>query len=281
MILRAVLIFSVAVLITPLAAVATDALVLDVPPDMTVEAEGPTGAKVTYSVSARAGDGRAVPVTCDRASGSSFPLGETTVQCSATDPADNQTIVKQFRVTVLDRTPPFVSVPSRKIFRTGDRSGATAHFVATAIDLVDGRVAAKCSPPPGTHLPLGTTRITCTASDRRGNTGSRAFRATVVFRLYAPAPGDWISSPPRLAWFTTTGASYYNVQIFRRGEKVLSAWPTHPSLRMSRSWTYRGRTFRFTSGLYTWSVWPGFGNPEQARYGRLLGVSSFLVTSKD
>jgi hypothetical protein len=262
-----------------LAAVATGAVVLEVPQDMTVEAEGPTGAKVTYSVSARAGDGRALPVACNPASGSRFALGETTVQCSATDSITNETVTKEFRVTVLDRTPPFVSVPSKKTFRTSDRSGAIAHFVPRADDLVDGRVAVNCSPRPGTRLPLGTTRVTCTASDERGNTASRGFNARVVFRLYAPSPGDWLSMPPRLAWFPVIGASYYNVQVFRLGQKVLSTWPTRPNLQMRRRWDYRGHAFWFTSGLYTWSVWPGFGNPEQVRYGRLLGVSSFLVST--
>ena len=278
-ILRPFLVIVVVVLLTPVAAVATDAIVLEVPQDLTVEATGPTGAKVTYSVAARAGDGRVLPVTCDRASGSAFPLGETTVQCSATDSLQNETVVKQFRVTVLDRTPPFVSVPFKKTVRTSDRSGATVHFVATAVDLVDGRVPAKCSPSPGTYLRVGTTRVTCTATDKRGNTGSRAFNVKVVFRLYAPPPGDWVSAPPRLAWFRVSRATYYNVQVFRLGEKVLSAWPTSPSLRMRPSWTYRGRTFRLTSGTYTWFVFPGFGDPEQARYGRLVGSSSFLVVS--
>jgi hypothetical protein len=279
MALRALLILSVAALLAPLASVATGAVVLEVPQDMTVEATGPMGAKVTYSVSARAGDGRVLPVTCDRASGGTFPLGETTVQCSATDPATNETVTKEFRVAVLDRTPPFVSVPSKKTFRTSDRSGAIAHFVPRADDLVDGRVAVTCSPPPGTRLPLGTTHITCTASDQRGNTGSRGFDARVVFRLYAPTPGGWISAPPRLAWFPVSGASYYNVQVFRLGQKVLSAWPTRPNLGMHSRWDFRGHTFWFTSGLYTWSVWPGFGNPAQARYGPLIGVSSFLATT--
>lgn len=278
-ILRPFLVIVALVLLTPLAAVATDAVVLEVPQDLTVEATGPTGAKVTYSVTARAGDGRVLPVTCDHASGGTFPLGETTVQCSATDPLQNETVVKQFRVIVLDRTAPFVSVPFRKTVRTSDRSGATAHFVATAVDLVDGRVPAKCSPPPGTRLPLGTTRVTCTATDERGNIGSRAFKVKVVLRLYAPAPGDWVSKPPRLAWFRVPGASYYNVQVFRLGEKVLTAWPRRPSLRMRWRWTHRGRTFRFTTGSYSWFVFPGFGDPAQVQYGRLLGSSSFVVSS--
>ena len=61
MALRALLILSVAALLAPLASVATGAVVLEVPQDMTVEATGPIGAKVTYSVSARAGDGRVLP----------------------------------------------------------------------------------------------------------------------------------------------------------------------------------------------------------------------------
>jgi hypothetical protein len=278
-ILRALLVLFVAMLLVPLAAVATDALVLEVPQDITTEATGSTGATVTYSASAHAADGRVLPVTCDRASGSTFPLGETTVQCSATDPVGNETVVKQFRVTVVDQTAPAISLPSRKIVRTRTPSGTTAHFVATAVDLVDGRVAAKCSPRPGTPLPLGTTRVTCTASDQRGNHASRGFDFTVVFNLYSPSPGGWISSPPRLAWHAVPGASYYNVQVFRLGEKVLSAWPTRPRLHMRQRWTYRGRAFRFEWGRYTWLVWPGYGDPKQVRYGRRLGTSSFLVVS--
>jgi hypothetical protein len=280
-ILRAILVFAAVVLLIPLAAVATDALVLEVPQDMTVEAKSSIGARVAYTVSARTADGRLLPVTCDRPSGRSFPLGETTVKCSATDPLQNETVTKQFRVTVVDRTPPSVSVPISRIVRTPNRSGVKAHFVATAADLVDGPVAAKCSPRQGARLPLGTTRVICTASDRQGNTGSRTFKFTVVFVLYSPTPGGRISRPPLLAWFPVPGASYYNVQVFHRGEKILSAWPSIPNLRMRRSWEYGGRTLRFTSGFYTWAVFPGFGNPEQARYGRLLGTSSFLVVSGD
>jgi hypothetical protein len=282
-ILRAILVFFVAVLLTPLAAVATGALVLEVPQDMTVEAKGSIGTRVTYTVSAHTADGRLLPVTCDRGSGSSFPLGETTVECSATDLLQNETVVKQFRVTVVDRTPPSVSVPISRTVRTRNHSGAKAHFVATAVDLVDGSVAAKCSPSQGARLPLGTTSVICTASDQRGNTGSRAFKFTVLYVLYSPTSGDWnwISRPPLLAWFPVPGASYYNVQVFRRGEKILSAWPSLPNLRMRRSWEWGGRTFQFTSGYYSWAVFPGFGKPEQARYGRLLGTSSFLVVSRD
>src|SRR5262249_28599561 len=36
-----------------------------------------------------------------------------------------------------------------------------------------------CSPPSGSNLPLGTTAITCTATDTSGNTATCGFKVTV------------------------------------------------------------------------------------------------------
>ncbi|WP_431046311.1 VWA domain-containing protein [Streptomyces sp. P1-3] len=58
--------------------------------DRTVEATGKDGAKIDFTAAAvDAVDGR-LPATCDHASGSLFPLGATTVTCSATDSAGNK-----------------------------------------------------------------------------------------------------------------------------------------------------------------------------------------------
>ena len=49
-------------------------------------AKGATGARVTFEVTATAGgDGGDIPVSCRPRSGSRFPLGETMVQCEASD----------------------------------------------------------------------------------------------------------------------------------------------------------------------------------------------------
>ncbi len=75
------------------------------PPDQVVEATGPSGAIVTFTVPTATDniDG-SVPVACVPGSGSTFPVGTTTVDCTATDSAANVGRV-QFRVTVTDSNP--------------------------------------------------------------------------------------------------------------------------------------------------------------------------------
>ena len=65
------------------------------PPDLTVpgslsaDATGPGGAVVDYSASATDAVDGSVPVTCSPESGSTFAIGDTTVECTATDAAGN------------------------------------------------------------------------------------------------------------------------------------------------------------------------------------------------
>jgi hypothetical protein len=115
------------------------------------------------------------------------------------------------------------------------------------------------------------------AIDRAGNRAVRTIDAVPAAPLYLPTAGTVVHGPPLLAWARVAGASYYNVQIFRRGRKILSAWPTRPRLRLSRAWTFEGRTYRLTHGTYQWRVWPGVGTPSDHRYRPLLGHSTFVV----
>jgi hypothetical protein len=65
--------------------------IISVPnPGPIVDATIATGAIVTYAASAKDAVGNPIPVTCTPASGTTFPLGLTTVQCSAQDGAGNQ-----------------------------------------------------------------------------------------------------------------------------------------------------------------------------------------------
>jgi hypothetical protein len=95
--------------------------------------------------------------------------------------------------------------------------------------------------------------------------------------LAAPAEGARLVRPPRLAWRAVPDADYYNVQLFRSGRKILSAWPSGPALRLQRTWTYRGKRYALTAGRYRWYVWPGFGPRSANRYGRLVGTREFVV----
>ena len=72
---------------------------LNLPADMVVSQNAPTGAVVNFSATATDQVDGSVAVTCVPASGSTFPLGTTTVNCSATDVAGNTT-AGWFDVTV-------------------------------------------------------------------------------------------------------------------------------------------------------------------------------------
>jgi hypothetical protein len=96
--------------------------------------------------------------------------------------------------------------------------------------------------------------------------------------LTRPAIGARVTAPPRLAWRAVPRATYYNVQLYRNGQKILTVWPETTSFQLQRSWRYDGRTHRLTPGTYRWYVWPGFGARSQTRYGKLLGSRTFVVT---
>jgi len=77
----------------------TTAPVLTLPSNMTVKATSFAGAAVTFAPTATDDVDGSVAVTCVPASGSTFALGTTTVNCSATDAAGN-TATGSFTVTV-------------------------------------------------------------------------------------------------------------------------------------------------------------------------------------
>jgi len=119
-----------------------------------------------------------VTPTCDHNSGDTYPLGTTTVNCSATD-AHSNTGSASFTVKVQDTTPPDVTVPSDITLEATSGAGAVATFSASASDLVDGSVAVNCTPASGGTFAITTTQVTCSATDNAGNTGSASFNVTV------------------------------------------------------------------------------------------------------
>lgn len=152
---------------------------LILPGNITTEA---TGSNTSVSFTATATDPEDDPdpiPTCDPASGSAFPIGTTTVGCSVTD-GGGVLVSGSFTVTVEDTTPPVVTAPGNMTVAATGASGAIVAFAAaTASDLVDGALAASCSPPSGSLFPLAPTTVTCSATDAAGNTGSAAFAVTV------------------------------------------------------------------------------------------------------
>ncbi|MEA2296854.1 MAG: hypothetical protein QOE86_4493 [Solirubrobacteraceae bacterium] len=117
---------------------------------------------------------------------------------------------------------------------------------------------------------------TVQAVDAAGNATAAAVDVTPT-RLLGPPPQARVAAPPLLRWHAIAGASYYNVQLFRGGHKVLSAWPRRARYHLHRAWSFGGRHHRLAPGRYRWYVWAGYGPRSRNRYGRLLGQRAFVV----
>jgi hypothetical protein len=157
----------------------TTAPTLTLPTPITVEAASATGATVTFTATASDSVDSAPTVSCDKGSGATFALGVTTVHCTATDDATNQSS-GSFTVTVQDTTAPTLSTVTSKVVEATKPTGADVIYAApTANDLVDGVVLVACDPSSGATFPLGQTTVSCTATDNAGNTGSTGFAVTV------------------------------------------------------------------------------------------------------
>jgi hypothetical protein len=368
----------------------------NVPADRTVEANGPGGSVVTYTkpTATDAQDGPIASVSCAPISGSTFPLGTTTVTCSASDSHGN-TGHASFTITVHDTTPPTLIVPiARSVYATTptgipDYVSGIVSFLsqASAHDIVDphptltnnapsfipvgtwtitfgardasGNWAYKGvtliilpEPPPGTApLPIpsapkppadvpnlraipgnGTVKLTWravagakdyvvyrsesaarkTSSEGHGQvvyTGTNTtftdrglvngteYRYVVVSEdaagnqsagvaivisphqdlLRTPKNGARLKKAPTLAWARDAEASYYNAQLTRNGVKILSVWPTGPSYKLKKSWSFEGKKYKLKPGVYQWFVWPGYGPRSQVVYGQMLGSRTFRI----
>jgi autotransporter-associated beta strand protein len=113
-------------------------------------------------------------------------------------------------ITVLDTTPPVITVPSNITAEASGPAGAAVNFTTSAIDQVNGAIATSSNPATGSVFPLGTTMVTTTASDAAGNVANQNFTVTIVDTT-APAitvPADITveatSSSGAVANFTTS-----------------------------------------------------------------------------
>jgi plastocyanin len=81
---------------------------------------------------------------------------------------------------------PVVNVPSNISLSTPDNSGRTTTFSVSASDNVGVTSGPICSPSSGSQFPIGTTTVTCFATDSAGNMGSGTFTVTVIHNSALP-----------------------------------------------------------------------------------------------
>src|SRR5439155_12283428 len=243
--------------------------VLTLPGTIVAEATDATGANVTYSASAANSVGKPVGLTCDGPGGTSghgtitvtarFPLGTTTVTCSV---IDEGTVVTSgsFDVTIQDTTPPTVSVPGPITANATSADGANVSFSASASDLIDGQLTPECSPESGSTFPIGTTSVTCSATDAHGNTGTAS--VTITVRDTIPPT---VSAPPSVS-AEATGPAGAEVSFSVSANDNLDGPLTPTCTPASRS------KFPLGSTAVTCTATDSSGN---------TGTASFTVTVSD
>jgi len=74
---------------------------------------------------------------------------------------------------------PAITVPGDMIVEATSPAGATVTFVATATDPTDGALDPVCTPASGSTFAIGTTTVTCTATNSLGISASASFTVTV------------------------------------------------------------------------------------------------------
>ena len=116
-------------------------------------------------------------VTQDQSSGF-FPLGTTTVDVTAEDASGN-TATGAYTVTVVDTTPPTLTLPANVVVEATQAGGAQVTLpTATAADIADPNPLVTEDYSSG-FFPIGTTSVEVTASDASGNTTNGSFTVTV------------------------------------------------------------------------------------------------------
>lgn len=172
-----------------------------------VEAVGPGGAVVIYTVSATDLSAGGASVSCTPVSGSTFPVGITTVNCTASDTSSPpNTAPASFDITVSDSTAPTVNASDIVVelidanvdidinYITGEVTDllpepdvilipASGNVVAS--DLVDPNPTRSCyivnpndpddmtnTANPQNFMEYATSTVSCTATDTSNNTSS-------------------------------------------------------------------------------------------------------------
>ncbi|RKG90675.1 HYR domain-containing protein [Corallococcus sp. CA049B] len=162
----------------------TVTVVLPPPPTITcpaplaAEATRAGGASVVYPSATPSGRGP-LAVTYSQDSGTEFPLGVTSVSATVTDGL-GRTDTCGFTVTVRDTQAPSVSCAADVVAEATGPSGASVVFpMPTAADAVTAEPQVALSHVSGAVFPLGSTRVSATATDGSGNTSGCTFTVTV------------------------------------------------------------------------------------------------------
>lgn len=177
------------------------------PADVMVNNEpGKCGAVANYAVPNASDNCPGVgQVSCNPPSGNFFPVGVTVVTCKVKDSSQNEGQCS-FNVTVKDIQPPQIICPGDQIAATPTlcAAGIVINYPAPQVsDNCPNNLQVVCVPSSGSVFPVGTTNVTCTATDGGGNQSQCSFKVTVY--------NAWLqddSNPSTVLLFNTFTGEY-------------------------------------------------------------------------
>ena len=144
-----------------------------------------SGANVGYTVTATS-NGNSVTSTCNPVSGSLFPIGNTSIFCSATSNSINGAATFIITVSGTDSTPPNITPPPNLIVYQNQNQINPLTTVNIGIPLVNDNVDTSplvTNNHPSSEFPLGDTLVTWTVTDHSGN--SNTATQTVTVKVFA------------------------------------------------------------------------------------------------
>ncbi|QDT08737.1 ELWxxDGT repeat protein [Stieleria marina] len=164
---------------------------LNVPADITLEANSPSGLDATdpaiaaFLAAATANDLVDASPSVTNDSPTTLPLGTTLITFTATDATGNSAPASA-SITIVDTTAPNLTVPANSTLEANSPTGldsndpAIAAFLASAnaTDAVD--ISPSVTNDAPSTLPLGTTSVTFIATDASGNSAPASASITIV-----------------------------------------------------------------------------------------------------
>ncbi|HEY3052105.1 MAG TPA: HYR domain-containing protein [Thermoanaerobaculia bacterium] len=144
------------------------------------------GAVVTYPAATTTGS--CGTINASPASGSFFPVGDTTVTVTSTAGPSCS-----FIVTVNDTQSPAITCPADITAPATSTSGATVNYTTPASsDNCPGVGPVTCAPASGSTFAIGNNTVTCMATDGAGNIGTCSFAVNVTAPANVPTLSEWL-----------------------------------------------------------------------------------------
>ena len=155
---------------------------------------GACSATATYTPPTAMDNCGPAPVVCAPASGSTFLVGTTTVTCTATD-SSNRTASCSFTVTIQDTEAPTIMCPANQT--VSSNVPVVVNYPAPTANDNCGAPTVNCVPASGTTFAVGTTTVTCTASDTSAQSADATCTFTVnVIPCTVNCPGNQTAIAP-------------------------------------------------------------------------------------